>query len=118
MTKIITKIIIIAVIVGLVIYDIVILVEPTPGDTISAICLGWARRWWIFPLSFGVLMGHLFIPWKHPEKWKRVTIPILIGLGIISIVLNIVLSWTLISVIPLMAGIALGAGLWPQMKDD
>ena len=53
-----------------VVWDVAVLIEPTPGDTISAqfLRLGWNHPF--LPCFFGVLGGHLFWPMESSEKYS------------------------------------------------
>jgi hypothetical protein len=54
--------ILIAITIVLIVWDIWVAVEPTDGDTISEVVLGWARRTPALPFAVGFLCGHLFWP--------------------------------------------------------
>lgn len=62
MTKRITKVVMIATAALIILWDIYVAVEPTPGDTISEVLLGWAMQHPIIPFAIGVVCGHLFWP--------------------------------------------------------
>jgi hypothetical protein len=63
-----TKIIIIAIIIIVVGYDIAVAILGNEGETISEILYGYSLRFPVIPFSFGFLMGHLFWPVK-PVEW-------------------------------------------------
>jgi len=46
----------------IVVWDIVAVIEPTPGDTVSKVVLGLAKQYPIVSQAAGFLAGHLFIP--------------------------------------------------------
>jgi hypothetical protein len=55
-----TKVILLVVAVGLVLWDVFVAAEPTPGDTISEVMLRWALRHPVIPFAIGVVCGHVF----------------------------------------------------------
>jgi hypothetical protein len=61
-TKLITSIIMVAVIAVLIIWDVYVAANPVPGDTISEITLNFARRHPVIPFALGFVCGHLFWP--------------------------------------------------------
>jgi hypothetical protein len=61
-TKRITSGILIAVTIGLIVWDIFMATNPIQGDTISEIVLNFAFSNPSIPFAFGCLMGHLFWP--------------------------------------------------------
>ncbi len=67
-TRALTGGIIVGVVILLAIYDIWVVIEPTPGDTISAVIARVALGNPIVPFAFGVLMGHWFWPMSSREK--------------------------------------------------
>ncbi len=52
----------------LIAWDIWVLIEPTEGDTISAVTLEFAQRHIIIPFAVGVICGHLFWPQRLKER--------------------------------------------------
>jgi len=116
-TKLITAIIVIAATLGLIGWDIWVVVEPTPGDTISEVFLGFTYRHPFVAFALGVLCGHLTWPrtFNSDHKWT-----ILIAL-IITSVATLVLDLSgilprMLPIIPLAVGIPIGHLLWPQPK--
>lgn len=55
-----TEVIIVAVIIGLSLYDILAVLRGGGSATISDVLLTTAKQRPIIPFAFGVLMGHLF----------------------------------------------------------
>lgn len=53
------------------IYDIWVYSEPTPGDTISEVLLGWSMTFHtvalVIGLAIGFLLGHLFWPQRRED---------------------------------------------------
>lgn len=96
---------------ALVLYNIVILIEPTPRDTISYLMFDWGRRYPTVPLVIGVLCGHWFWP---PRKEVPAFGPwVLLVWGIIFAGLD----WggyvpDMPAALPMVAGFGLGAWLW------
>ena len=41
-------------------WDLVVICNETPGDTISEMLYSAARRWPIIPLCVGMILGHIF----------------------------------------------------------
>lgn len=58
----ITKILILATIAILVIWDLIAWASPVQCNTISCVILGWARLHPTITFAAGVLIGHLFFP--------------------------------------------------------
>ena len=65
-----TRIVVLAVVALLIIYDIAIFAISGVDATISRVVLGWARDLTIIVLGVGILMGHLFWP-QFIEKDKE-----------------------------------------------
>jgi len=51
--------ILVSIILALIAWDIWVVIEPTPGDTISEITMFYARRHPVIPFALGVVCGHL-----------------------------------------------------------
>jgi len=47
---------------AIIMFDTVMIVNKTSGDTISEITLAAARKWPIIAFAIGVVVGHLFWP--------------------------------------------------------
>lgn len=62
MTKKVTIGILIVAAAVLIAWDVYVAANPTPGDTISEITLGFAMRHPVLPFVVGVVCGHLFWP--------------------------------------------------------
>lgn len=67
-----TALVIVAVIVGLIVYDLVVYATVGNDATLSKTLLDVSRQSAAFALSFvfalGVLVGHLFLPQSDPSK--------------------------------------------------
>ena len=115
MTKKITAGLIIAITAIAIIYDIVIVIEPTQGDTISEVILSFAYRHPFLPLAMGVLIGHLTWPRKYSDK-KRIYFIIALAITGASVLVIDVLKVIppIKPVIAVIPGIILGHFLWPQ----
>ena len=89
-TRLVTSAIIIATIVGIIAYDIWVVIEPTPGDTISEVILGFSMRHPFASFASGVLCGHLFWPMaKRTKAYVIGALATLIAVGISMLVLDI-----------------------------
>lgn len=111
MTQRLTKIVVLATTAALVLYNIGVLVEPTPNDSISAIIHGWAERWSFVPWLVGVLGGHWFWPYKPllPQPWRYVA---LLDLFLLFIVVNVIYGITVLPLTALFVGVLCGGMLW------
>jgi len=63
-----TKLVILLVVAGAIVYDLIAWQAGTVDATISRVTLAWAHRWPVVPFSVGVLCGHLF--WSQPQLPK------------------------------------------------
>ena len=131
-TKSITAVIVIAATALLIGYDIFVAIEPTPGDTISAVLLNCAWSHSVIAWYWGGLSGHLFwpmtlhhkevapipfAPWMFPWRtYKWVALAILILVTISLTVLDIAGKLPIHPAALLVAGIPAGHLGWPQMK--
>lgn len=116
-----TKIILIAVIVGLIVYDI--FARDLSGVTESMVLRDWARDWTLLPFCAGFLLGHWFAP-QAKVNWSAwmYALPIFAGLLIVDIVFNLKGYNPETTTLPMwryslwyaLAGIPLGAVLWAQ----
>lgn len=61
-TKKVTISLLVAAVLALIAWDVVVAMNPTPGDTISEITLAFAMRHPALPFAVGVVCGHLFWP--------------------------------------------------------
>lgn len=119
MTKTLTKVIVVAVCLALIVYDIIIVLEPSPGDTISEVIKAWANRIHFIPLATGVLMGHLF--WNVRASYisyKMARIWVLAAIGALSLTVDMLSLFHVQPVLPLVVGVLLGRLLWPQRYTD
>jgi hypothetical protein len=125
--------VIIAATLGLIVYDVAVAIEPTPGDTISEILLSFGYRHPTIPWVWGGITGHLFWPMRLLGKevtpipfstlgvrwqlYKWVALATLIALTLVLIGLEIGAILPAVNpVIPLLLGISAGHFGWPQMK--
>lgn len=133
-TPIITTIIVLAVTLGLIGYDIWVVVEDTPNDTISWIVLSNSLKHPIIAWLWGGLSGHLFwnmkidatnhiypIPFSDVEiaakTYRWVTLPVLIIVTITLLVLDISGKLPTHPAIMLALAIPFGHFGWPQYKE-
>ena len=56
----ITGLVCIACVALLVVFDVWMAANSTPGDTISEVVRSWAQRHPVIPFAAGVVMGHFF----------------------------------------------------------
>ncbi|HLN78423.1 MAG TPA: hypothetical protein VK204_15355 [Nocardioidaceae bacterium] len=61
-TRLVTILILVAVTLGLIGWDVYAAIQPVSGSTISEVFLGFARQHPVLPFAFGVLGGHLCWP--------------------------------------------------------
>ena len=106
-----TVIVIVITTVWLIVYDVVAIIEPTGGDSISEILRDWGSYSRAVPYVFGVLMGHWF--WNAPKAsirylWAAVLALVLIGVGDW-------LGWPrgVPGIVAVIVGIAGGRWCWP-----
>jgi len=108
-TRTLTQVIVLGAVVALIGYDVWVYVEPSPSDTISEIMLAWARLYPELPFAFGILAGHLFVPFKRTRS-----IPLL---GAVCVVFVLVARLFPIPLaVALVAGLITGSTLWSQAK--
>lgn len=134
MTKLITSVIIIAITAGVIAYDVWVVIEPTPGDTISEVLLSWGERHLFLPWLWGGLAGHLFWPMTKlgdrvlPLPFAAVSAPVhtyrWVALGLLILVTSALVALTiggmlqgLHPAIPLTVGIPAGHWGWPQYRE-
>ena len=55
-----TAAVLVACVLLLVVFDVWMAANGTPGDTISEVVRSWAARHPVIPFAAGVLMGHFF----------------------------------------------------------
>lgn len=115
-------------------YDIFIVIETSPGDTISEVALAFGSRYPVVAWLWGGLAAHLFWPMLRvghnvlPIPWVALTVPFgvykwwaLAAFILLTIVLG-VLSFTGIlpamnPIVPLIASIPAGHWGWPQTRE-
>jgi hypothetical protein len=116
MFKLVTKILIACTAATLIVYDIFVAVEDTPGDTISEVMLGWAYKLPLLPYAFGVLCGHLFWPTKRIPEYRIYEVVGLATSGLLLLVLSLVGIYptTITPALPMVVGVFAGHFLWSQ----
>lgn len=99
-------------------WDIVAVLNTTPGDTESRTILRLAREWHTIPLCFGIIVGHLFWPRQNPgfnltrdAAKYAILVPLLTMLFIVDFFVKLPLG--VMPVLPLV-GFFLGHYLWPM----
>jgi hypothetical protein len=105
----------------LVVWDIYVATNREPGDTISEILLGWARRIAFIPYAAGVISGHLFWPAQPLIPVDPVlTATALLVVGTLGTAAQLMArsvlngSLAVSTVIHFLVGFLLGHWLWPQ----
>lgn len=100
----------------MVVYNVVITVEPTPNDSISALLHEWGRQHPSVPFAAGVLCGHVF--WPARRNVPAMGPWVLLVWGLIAAALD----WlghvpAMPAPLPLAVGFGLGAWLWGFEKE-
>ncbi len=117
MTKFVTIGVILGITVAMIIYDIVIAIEPTPGDTISKVTLTHFRAFPFSPWALGVVfMGHISWPMYYTGNYLWYSLPCLVVLTILMFMLSwfhLLPVW-LDPVVYCLIGFPCGHWLWPQ----
>lgn len=112
-----TKTVLLATAATLIIYDVLAFLEPSDGDTISAVTLRGAYRFPAIAWGFGALAGHLFWP-NEAERSRRarwVGFGALLGTFAALLVASSVLRKVPLAVL-LITGAISGHFLWPQRR--
>ena len=112
MTKRITTCVVIATIAILAIYDTVILLEPTQGDTISEIVRQWASDYGSVPFGVGVLVGH----WFWPRAGVLRSIPALLVVCALMLGADLLTTLRFMPVVNLILGAVAGGVFWGPEK--
>jgi hypothetical protein len=117
MTRRLTQILVVVTFVALVIYDLLIRVEPTPDDTISAVIWSWVTEHPTVAALLGVVLGHWV--WPPRKRIPEIGPYVLIVWGIIVAACD---WFGLLPSIPPLAsfgtGLVLGGLLWGPTHDD
>jgi hypothetical protein len=71
MSSVVTVWFIVGLIVAVLVYDMWVATNGTPGDTISEVVLGASVRYPALPLLVGFVLGHLFWPQALPSDTPR-----------------------------------------------
>lgn len=62
MTRLLTQILVLAVLAALIVYNVAIVIEPTPNDSITDVARDWMAQHPAVSLAVGAIMGHLVWP--------------------------------------------------------
>jgi len=116
-TTLITKILLVAVTVALIVYDFFVVMNTTPGDTISEVILAWALKVPVIAYGAGVLMGHLLWPVSRPHD-KGIKIVLLVVSVLLLSALSIagVYPRATTPILPFLFGTIMGHFLWSQKQ--
>lgn len=116
-TILITKVVMLIVFVGIVIFDSIMAANKTKGDTISEITLLTSIRIVFIPYALGFLCGHLF--WPSAKRYVPVwiSLPVGVGLGILINKIILSLGCTIMPIWFVLVGVPFGFLLWPQKKE-
>jgi len=120
MTRLITIVLMYAVVAVASLWDIYAFLEPTPNDTISKVAMGHWNRHCFLPYAVGVLIGH--VGWTIPAD-PGYHIVRLIALVVISGIVGTLdlhlwnrgIIFPLPSVVPVLYGIIVGRVTCPQV---
>jgi hypothetical protein len=122
-TIIATKIIIAAVAVALIGWDIFVAINGCEDDTISEVILNWSKELVSVPFAYGILLSHFFLPRKQvPSWWKKLLGVGLSGVAMIGIDIyshngGVGFGWmNSCLLIPVVLGAVIGYFCWPQQK--
>lgn len=117
MTRRLTQILVLVTLVILIVYDIVIRIEPTPDDTISEVMWTWVTQHPTVPVVLGVILGHWVWP---PRKTGTAFGPAVLAVwGVILAIADIVGVVPAIQpIIPFIGGLVLGGWLWGPTHQD
>lgn len=88
-----TRILLIVLAVGLIVYDIVVATNRQTGDTISEVIQYWSMCHPIFAYAYGILGGHFFWPGPslltaHITNWQALAITL--GTGVVIALLDLI----------------------------
>ena len=116
MSRLVTQVIIVAVIVAVSGWTLAMSRNATPGDTVSETMRRWARRWWVIPPAWAALFGHWFGP-VVSAAWPRWTGWVLVALGALGLGANVwgrwrIKAWPVWWILGALGAVA-GAALWP-----
>lgn len=118
MTRTITVWFCVAVTLAVIVYDVVIAIEPTPGDTVSKVAQGIFKDYPVIAFAMGGLGGHVTSTLLQylPSWWYYASLPMLgavvIALGVLSAYRVVPLpNWPAVWA---QAGFAVAFVLWPQ----
>ncbi len=71
MSRRLTTAILVTIVLVAIVWDIVVAVNRTPGDTISELTLSWAHEHPVLPFCIGIVVGHLFWPQYRQRRRRR-----------------------------------------------
>lgn len=116
-TILITKVFMIVIFIGIVIFDSIMAANKTDGDTISEITLLTSMRIAFLPYALGFLCAHLFWPSKTRYVPIWISLPVGVVVGFIISKIVVATNSQLMPIWFVLIGIPFGFLLWPQKKD-
>lgn len=104
-------------------WDVVVMLNDRPNDTISELLLYVSYTWWCLPFCFGALTTHLFVPRATPLFRLPLRPGAVIALLFPSVfVINAIQVWlygpTTVNALALVVGGAVGWAVWPNRWQD
>jgi hypothetical protein len=102
-----------------IVWDIIVAIEPTPGDTISKVVLDMFSKHPSAAFVAGGLLGHFSSPLLNhlPVWWLSMSIPVLAVISVLVITVDVV-GWMpeglMIPVWSVLVGMLFAFFLWPQ----
>ena len=105
-------------------WDLLVALNDRPGDTISEVLLGLARKSLLLPTAIGIVVAHLLWPSQHQlPAWQTASGLLLIAIGLGAIDLFHFLKKKTIAgfnfcqrhpIVMFFVGLIFGKLLWPQ----
>lgn len=111
MTRRLTQILVLAALAALIVYNVVIVIEPTPNDSITSVVREWMGAHFAVPLAVGVILGHL--AWPARKYVPEIGPYVLAVWGVVAALID--WSGWLPDLPPLpilLFGVVLGGWLW------
>ena len=104
---------------GLIVWDFMVIVNDTDGDSISALIYEGAQVVLLLPFAMGCLNAHFFFPSKAAIKWKQAFGQMIGAWAATELVLHLVLPPSILRTsLALVAGCIAGHFSWPNLGRD